>query len=217
MTVVPVAFQLSSWIPAWWRADIGGDDIVSLLPGTDLQSLLTLRDATVRVTAYCPEIGVPVLPGPKATTESAVAAGQAVILHRGPGQPSSLMIPDGREWHVVSADPSRPVDLDADQAHGELAQAVVRAEHDLREAAISFNVTPRPATARPLPPTAGGSRRALLTRAVRIWTAIDAIPEAQRTESLAEALTAAARATLAAYLEPPVHARSARRTDRRLA
>jgi hypothetical protein len=215
MTVVPVAFQLTSWIPAWWRGEVGGDDLVSLLPGVDLPTLLATRDSTVRITAYCPALGVAVLPGPKPATEAAVAAAQAVIFHAQPGMPGHLLIPDGTDWRMYDAAPSRPVALDPEQAKADLAQAVVRAEQDLRSAAISFGLEPRPATARPLPPGASGPRRALLTRAVRLWTALDAVPRAERTDSLTNALTAAATATLAAYLEPEVRTRQGRPADRR--
>ena len=57
MTVVPVAFQLASWIPAWWRADAGGDDVVGLMGPVDLTDLLSLRDGAVALTAYCRNSG----------------------------------------------------------------------------------------------------------------------------------------------------------------
>jgi hypothetical protein len=217
MTVVPVAFQLASWIPAWWRADAGGDDVVGLMGPVDLAELLTLREGAIALTAYCPELGVGVLPGPKGATEAAVQSGQAVIVHRGPSTASSLLVKREGQWQVVSANPARPVDLSLDQAGAELAQAVVRAEHGLREAAIEFAVDYRPSSVRPLPPGTPGPRMALLSRAVRIWTAIDAVPRALRTEAMDGALHAAARATLAAYMEPLVAVREPRTSDRRLA
>jgi len=104
-----------------------------------------------------------------------------------------------------------------DQTGAELAQAVVRAEHGLREAALEFAVDYRPSSVRPLPPGTSGPRLALLTRAVRIWTAIDAVPRELRTEALDAALRAAVRATLAAYMEPLVSVHEAHASDRRLA
>lgn len=217
MTVVPVAFQLASWIPAWWRGDAGGDDVVGLMGPVDLADVLSLREGAIALTAYCPELGVGVLPGPKPATEAAVQSGQAVIVHRGPSTASSLILQQDGRWESVSANPARPVDLSLDQAAAELAQAVVRAEHGLREAALDFAVDYRPSSVRPLPPGTPGPRMALLSRAVRIWTAIDAVPGDLRTEAMGSALHAAARATLAAYVEPPVAVREPRTSDRRLA
>ncbi len=217
MTVVPVAFQLASWIPAWWRADAGGDDVVGLMGPVDLTDLLSLRDGAVALTAYCPELGVGVLPGPKPATEAAVQSGQAVIVDRGSSSPSSLVLQREGQWEVVSGNPARPIDLSLDQTGAELAQAVVRAEHGLREAALEFAVDYRPSSVRPLPPGTSGPRLALLTRAVRIWTAIDAVPRELRTEALDAALRAAVRATLAAYREPLVSVHEAHASDRRMA
>ncbi|MGB3014664.1 MAG: hypothetical protein WBB41_08600, partial [Candidatus Nanopelagicales bacterium] len=163
MTVVPVAFQLASWIPAWWRADAGGDDVVGLMGPVDLTDLLSLRDGAVALTAYCPELGVGVLPGPKPATEAAVQSGQAVIVDRGSSSPSSLVLQREGQWEVVSGNPARPIDLSLDQTGAELAQAVVRAEHGLREAALEFAVDYRPSSVRPLPPGTSGPRLALLT------------------------------------------------------
>jgi hypothetical protein len=218
MTVVPLAFQLCSWIPAWWRGAAGGDDLVGLVGADVLPDLSDLRERTVAVTAFCPELGVAALPGPKVVTEAAVAAGEAVILHPAPGTPSTLLIPSGRDWAVHAGNPARPVDLDPLQADAEMAQAVVAAEQELREAGAAFGIPPRAATARPLPPDAGPDRRGRLVRAVRLWTAVAAVPASRRSPALDQVLRAAARATLAAYADPRLIPAGRRAShDRRLA
>lgn len=218
MTVVPMAFQLASWIPPWWRGTVGGDDLLGLLSPDALPSLSRLRRTTVAVTAYCTDLGVATLPGPKTATEAAVAAGEAVILHAAQGSPAHLLVPAGGSWHLLPANPARPVDLNVHQADTDLAQAVVAAEHTLREAGAGFSAPFRTPCARPLPPDADSSRRALLVRAVRLWTAVEAVPDAQRGPELATVTRAAAHATLAAYCAQPVVAtEEPARADRRLA
>lgn len=199
MTVVPLAFQLASWIPALWRGTAGGDDLVDLVGPGLLGRLTQLRPGTTAVTAYCPELGVGGLPGPKPTTEAAVAAGEAVILHGAPGRPASLLLPQGSAWVLLAADPARPLDLDLRQADSDLAQAVVAAERELRDRSASFHVPVRPAEVRPLPPDASSERRGLLVRAVRLWTAVAAVPAEARSPALNQVLHTAARASLAAY------------------
>lgn len=199
MTVVPLAFQLASWIPAWWRGSAGGDDLVDLI-GSDLLGILSARrSTTTAVTAYCPELGVGVLPGPKPATEAAVAAGQAVILHGAPGGRSALLLPEGPAWVLLAADPARPLALDLRQAASDMAQAVVAAERELRDQGPAFNAPRAPAAVRPLPPDAGPERRGLLVRAVRLWTAVAAVPAGRRSPALGQVLHAAATASLAAY------------------
>lgn len=218
MTVVPLAFQLCSWIPAWWRGGVGGDDLVGLVGADVLADLSRLRECTVALTAFCPELGVAVLPGPKPVTEAAVAAGEAVILHSAPGTASALLIPAERGWAVHAGNPARPVELDPDQADAEMAQAVVVAEQELRDVGAVFGIPPRTASVRPLPPEAGPDRRGLLVRAVRVWTAVAAVPASRRPPALDEVLRTSARATLAAYADPrliPATRRADR--DRRLA
>ena len=215
MTVVPVAFQLASWIPAWWRGAVGGDDMVSLMGSVDLPALRELRGDTLGVGAYCPALSVAVLPGPKSTTEAAVAAGQAVVLHRVAG-PSAVLVPDGASWSVLEANPSRPSALTLDQAATELAEAVVAAEHALRETGRRTTVEPRSAAIRSLPPDADPARRALLTRAVRVWTAVEAVESVGRGPLLEQVRAAAARAALASYAEPLRTTRD-RTSDRRYA
>lgn len=218
MTVVPAAFQLVSWIPAWWRAAVGGDDLVGLLGREALPEVARLRSGTVAVTAYCPELGVGTLPGPKPATEAAVAAGQAVILHGPPGLPASLLVPAGGGWSLLAGGPSRPVDLDLRRADAELAEAVVTAEHELRAVGTTFGLPPRTAAVLPLPPDASSQRRGLLVRAVRLWTAAAAVPADQRPEPLRRVLHAAAGAALAAYFDPAVvPVRHPQRADRRFA
>ncbi len=214
MTVVPASFQIAGWLPAWWRAAVGGDDMLDLVGPTTLDELVTQRGQIAAVSAYCPELGVAVLPGPKPTTEAVVAAGQAVILHGHPGQPSALLIPAGKDWELLPAAASRPVDLDLQQAASEMASAVLAAEEQLRVHQGIAPVAPRPSRLRPLPPDASGQRRGLLVRAVRLWTAVAAVEN--RTPELESLLTAAARATLCAYVEPVV-ARQPSRADRRFA
>lgn len=204
MTVVPLAFQLCGWIPAWWRGSAGGDDILELVGAATMAELLGLRAATTAMTAFSPELGVGVLPGPKPTTEAAVAAGQAVILHSWPGQPATVLVPMDGRWHRLSADPARPIDLDLRQATSEFTQAVVSAEHELRNTGTTFDAEVGPMSVRPLPPGADGHRQSTLVRAARVWTAVAALPREQRTPALEHVLHAAARATLAAYTEPVV-------------
>lgn len=211
MTVVPEAFQLTAWIPAWWRGAVGGDDLSELLGWTALEDLAQIRSSAGVLSAYCPDLGVSVLPGPKPTTEAAVAAGQAVILHGTPGSQCHLLIPDGGHWQLLQAGASRPLALDLQQADTELTQAVVHAEHELRGSHFTSNANPRPTTIRPLPPDAGGANRALLVRAARLWNVVSAVPADDRTAGLEEVLRCAARATLAAYAAPPRQEVSQRR------
>ncbi len=215
MTVVPVAFQLASWISAWWRGVVGGDDMVSLMGSVDLPTLRELRDGTLGLSAFCPALTVAVLPGPKPTTEAAVEAGQAVVLHRTVGH-STVLVPDGTGWAFLEAEPSRPPAMSIEQAGAELAQAVVAAEHELRETGQRVSAEPRPAGIRSLPPDADGARRALLTRAVRVWTAVEAVDASRRGPLLDDVRAAAARATLASYLEQ-MAATQHRSSDRRYA
>jgi len=202
MTVVPAAFQLTGWIPAWWRGSAGGDDVLELVGPTALDALATMRTSTVILTAYCPELGVGVLPGPGEVNRSAVAAGQAVLLHAAHRGPSHVLVPDGASWTLLPGAPARPPDLDLRSAASELAQAVLIAERAMRETGHVFDAPVPQASVRPLPPDAEPERKGLLVRAVRLWTAIAAIPDQQRTPEVAEVLTAAARATLAAYMDP---------------
>jgi hypothetical protein len=214
MTVVPASFQVAGWLPAWWRAAVGGDDVLELLGPGPLHVLAQQRAHTAAVTAYCPELGVGVLPGPKPSTEAAVAAGEAVVLHGHPGQPGALLVPRPAGWELVPSGPSRPVDLDLRQAAIELVEAVLAAETQLRQGPGIAARPPRPASVRALPPDASSQRRGLLVRAVRIWTAVSAVDPL--TPNLRDVITAAARATLAAYAEP-VPARVGRPADRRFA
>ncbi len=216
MTVVPAAFQLTGWIPAWWRGSAGGDDLLELVGPAALDALGALRTSTVALTAYCPELGVGVLPGPATVNRSAVATGQAVILHAAHRAPSHVLVPHGASWTLLAADPARPPDLDLRSAASDLAQAVVAAEHAIRETSARFDAAVPRASVRPLPPHADPERKGLLVRAVRLWTAVAAIPVAQRTSEVDQVLTAAARATLAAYMEPqPVHSSLPERHSRR--
>lgn len=194
-----MSFQLASWLPAWWCGRVGGDDILELAGPTVLPELRAHADRTTAVTAFCPDAGVDLLPGPRATTEAAVAAGQAVILHsRGP---ATLVIPQDDGWEVMPAGVPRPLDLDLRAAEIEMAEAVLAAEQEIREAGLEFTAAQRPATARPLPPGADPSRQRLLVRAVRIWNACAAVPVSQRTPAISRLVRAAARATLSAYSE----------------
>lgn len=202
MTVVPLSFQLCGWIPAWWRGTAGGDDLLDLVGRQRLGDLAALRSQTRAVSAYCPELGVGVLPGPRATTEAAVAAGEAVILHGEAGSPATLLVPGDKGWRALSGGVPRPLDLDLREAGREFAQAVVQAEHALREAGTRSAAEVPRMTVRPLPPGAGPERKGLLVRAVRVWSAVAAVPPADRTPELWQLLTACARATLAAYTEP---------------
>ncbi|HQR79921.1 MAG TPA: hypothetical protein PLT68_06865 [Actinomycetota bacterium] len=216
MTVVPLAFQLASWIPAWWRGVVGGDELVDLIGPDLLDPLAGLRRTTTTVTAYCPELGVGVLPGPKPTTEAAVAAGQAVILHAAPGQPASLLVPQGPAWSLLAAGPARPVSLDLRQAGADMALAVVAAEQELRGRDTAVAAPRGTPSARPLSPDAASQRRGLLVRAARLWTAVAAIPVDQRSPALDEVLRSAAAAALAAYSgSGPVAADSPATRDRR--
>lgn len=201
MTVVPLAFQLTGWIPAWWGARAGGDDLLDLVGPDMLAQLTVLRATTTAISAYCPALGVSALPGPRNTTEAAVAAGQAVVMHAGLGS-STLLIPDADGWRVISADPARPVDLELHQAASEMAEAVLVAEEQLRPVAGDLAAERLTAGVRPLPPSADPQRHGLLVRAVRLWTAIAAVPADRRTPALREVERTSARATLAAYAEP---------------
>ncbi len=212
MTVVPASFQIAGWLPAWWRAAVGGDDLLDLVGPATLDALAARRGQIAAVSAYCPELGVAALPGPKPATEAAVAAGEAVILHGPPGEPATLLIPSGTEWALLQAGPSRPIDLDLQQAASDMACAVLVAEEQLRLQEVVAPVAPQPARLRPLPPDASSQRRGLLVRAVRLWTAVAALES--RTPELQALLTAVARATLSAYVEP-VAARQPSRADRR--
>lgn len=203
MTVVPLSFQLCGWLPAWWRGTAGGDDILELLGPELMRDVSPLRATTTAMTAYCPELGVAELPGPKHVTEAAVAAGEAVIFHQGPGRPGQVMVPG---VGLFSAGQPRPAEVDLRQAATEFAQAVVSAEHELRESATTFDAPMPRMTVRPLPPGAAPERKALLVRAVRMWTAVAAVPPARRTASLTEVARCSARASLAAYRESVVTA-----------
>lgn len=206
MTVVPASFQLAGWIPAYWRGAVGGDDMLSILDPPAVTVLADLRDRTTAVTAYCPALGAGVLPGPRSSTEAAVAAGEAVVLHgRDRGQ-SHMLVPRAEGWALLECDPPRPVDLDLRQAAAEMAEAVVLAEHAVRARQLQFSAQPTAAAVRPLPPDAESQTIGLLARAVRIWTAVAAIDTEQRTPELQQVLTAAARAALAAYAAVPVGA-----------
>ncbi len=201
MTVVPVSFQLCGWLPAWWRGAAGGDDVLELI-GADLMTQVSpLRATTTALSAYSPDLGVGTLPGPKPVTEAAVAAGEAVILHAGPGQPSTVLIPG---VGLLPAGVPRPLDLDLDQAAAEFAQAVVRAEHELRSTGAAVCSDVPAMTVRPLPPGADGQRKGLLVRAVRVWTAVGSVPAAQRSAALQDVVRCSARAALTAYREAPV-------------
>jgi hypothetical protein len=208
MTVVPLSFQLCGWIPAWWRGAAGGDDLLELVGTPALAALADVRTSVSAVTAFSPELGVGALPGPRRVTETAVAAGQAVILHRGRGSRSLLLIPGGDGWSLLEGDVPRPVDLDLRQAAAEFAEAVVTAEHALRETGRTYGAEVPSMSVRPLPPGADPHRRGLLVRAVRVWSAVAAVPPAERTPDLAAVITASARATLAAYAEPVVSSAS---------
>ena len=201
MTVVPVSFQLCGWLPAWWRGAAGGDDVLELI-GADLMTRVSpLRATTTALSAYSPDLGVGTLPGPKAVTEAAVAAGEAVILHAGPGRPSTVLIPG---VGLLPAGVPRPLDLDLDQAATEFAQAVVRAEHELRFTGAAVTSDVPAMTVRPLPPGADGQRKGLLVRAVRVWTAVGEVPASQRSAALQDVVRCSARAALSAYREAPV-------------
>ena len=208
MTVVPLSYQLCGWIPAWWRGAAGGDDLLELIGADALAALTALRSQVSALGAYSPELGVGVLPGPKPVTESAVAAGEAVIVHRGPGTPGLLLIPGTQGWEMHTAGVPRPPDLDLRQAAADFAEAVVCAEHALRDAGTTFAAPVPRMTVRPLPPGADPERKGLLVRAVRVWSAVSAVPAHVRGEDLQRVLTSAARAALAAYTEPVVAART---------
>ncbi len=196
-----MSFQLCGWIPAWWRGAAGGDDLLELLGESAMGLINPLRTTTTALTAYCPELGVGVLPGPKRVNEEAVAAGQAVVFHQCPGDPAQVFVPG---LGLFQAGRPRPVTVDLRQAGAEFAQAVVAAEHELRESSTTFNAPVARITVRPLPPDADPERKALLVRAARMWTAVAAVPQAQRTPALREVLRASATATLAAYSESVV-------------
>jgi hypothetical protein len=181
-----------------------------------LSAVADLRDHTAAVTAFCPALGVSTLPGPRTSTEAAVAAGEAVVLHGRDRGRSYLLVPDDARWRLLECDPPKPVDLDVRQAGVDMAEAVVLAEHIIRTRAQQFSAQPEPAAVRPLPPDADSERTGLLVRAVRIWTAVAAVEPEHRTPELDEVLRAAARATLAAYASAPVGAGEwARRHARR--
>ncbi len=212
MTVVPASFQLAGWIPAYWRGAVGGDDMLSILDPPAVNALADLRDRTALVTAYCLALGVGALPGPRPSTGAAVAAGEAVVLHgRDRGQ-SHLLVPLARGWELLDCDTPRPVDLDVRQAATEMAQAVVLAEHAVRARQLQFEARATVPAVRALPPDADPQSKGLLVRAVRIWTAVDALDAAERPPELQEVLRAAARATLAAYAG--VHVAAAQRQPR---
>ncbi len=204
MTVVPLSYQLCGWIPAWWRGAAGGDDLLELLGGEAMAALSPLRQTVTALTAYSPELGVGVLPGPRRVTEAAVAAGEAVVLHRGSAHKATLLLPGAKGWTLLEGGVPRPPDLDVRQAAADFAEAVVRAEHGLRATGATFGAAVPAASVRPLPAGAGPERKGLLVRAVRVWTAVRAVPAPQRTPDLQLVLTASARAALAAYAEPVV-------------
>ena len=200
MTVVPPSFQLAGWIPAWWRGVVGGDDMLELLDAQTVAALAEMRDRTSALTAYCPALGVAALPGPRRSTEMAVAAGEAVVLHGRDRAQSHLLVPEvGGRWALLECETPRPVDLDLRQASSEMAEAVVLAEQAIRTQQVSFTVDPESPAVRPLPPDADSERKGLLVRSVRLWTAVAAVPAEQCTPELQEVLRTAARAALAAY------------------
>lgn len=199
MTVVPLSFQLTAWIPAWWQGRVGGDDLADLTGMPLLPQLRAAQSVTVGLSAYCPALGVGVLPGPKPVTEIAVAAGEAVILHGGAGAAAHLLVPREGRWSLLQAGPSRPLDINPGQADRDLAEAVVTAEHALRESGTQVSAIPRRPSVRPLPPDAGRAEQGLLARAATLWTAVDAVPPARRTPALTHVLQCAARAVLVAY------------------
>ena len=206
MTVVPTSFQLAGWIPAWWRGVVGGDDMLELIDPQTLSAVADLRDQIAAVTAFCTALGVSVLPGPRASTEAAVMAGEAVVLHGRDRGRSHLLVPFGARWRLLECDTPKPVDLDLRQAGVDMAEAVVVAEHTIRTRALQFPAQAQPAAVRPLPPDADSERAGLLVRAVRIWTAVAAVGPEHRTPELDEVLRTAARATLAAYAPARVDA-----------
>jgi hypothetical protein len=213
VTVVPTAFQLASWIPAWWRGSVGADDLLAITGGVDLPALSRLAGATAGVTAYCPRLGVGVLPGPKRVTEAAVHAGEAVILAGRPAEASAMLVPGDAGWDIVPAGPSRPAHTGLRQADAEMAQAVIAAEREIRECGLSVATAPAPASLRPLPPDAPAASRGVLARAVRLWTAVEAVQPALRTAALEDVATKAAWAALTAYC-PPLAQRSRGAVDR---
>lgn len=200
MTVVPLSYQLCGWIPAWWRGTAGGDDLLELLGAQAMAEVFAMRGSVTALSAYSSELGVGVLPGPKAATEQAVAAGEAVVLHAGPGEPATLLVPEASGWRLVPAAAARPLDLDLRQAAAEFAEAVVIAEHGLRESGTTFDQPVASMSVRPLPPGADSQRKGLLVRAVRVWSAVATVP--QPSADLRRVVTASARAALAAYAEP---------------
>lgn len=204
MTVVPLSYQLCGWIPAWWRGAAGGDDLLELLGEQALEQVSGVRSSVTALTAYSPELGVGVLPGPKPATEAAVAAGEAVILHGALGAPATLLVPSGNGWQFLAAATPRPLDLDVRQAAADFAQAVVLAERELRAAGMTFDQQMPRMSVRPLPPGADPHRKGLLVRAVRMWSAVSSVPPSRRSPSLQQVLTASARAALASYVEPVV-------------
>lgn len=202
MTVVPTAFQLAGWIPAWWRGLAGADDLLAIAEGLDLAALAGAAGRTRVVTAYCPELGVGVLPGPKTVTESAVAAGEAVVLSARPGEPATVLVPSADGWRFLPAGMSGPSHTDLREADAAMAQAVLAAESEIRDSGIALGSTPPRASLRPLPPGCPPANRGVLVRAVRLWTAVDAVPPPRRPAALRDVLQAAAGAALAAYCTP---------------
>ena len=94
-------------------------------------------------------------------------AGEAVILQARDRGSATLLLPQGRSWVFLEADAARPVDFDLHQASADMAEAVIAAEREVREAGLVFSVAPRGPAVRPLPPDAGPERHGLLVRAVR--------------------------------------------------
>ncbi len=80
------------------------------------------------------------------------------------------------------------------------------AEQELRSTGTSFDQPVAQMSVRPLPPGADAERKGVLVRAVRVWSAVAAVPPARRSPALADVVTASARAALAAYTEPVVSA-----------
>jgi hypothetical protein len=211
MTVVPTAFQLAGWIPAWWRGLAGADDLLSISDGLDLAALADAAGRTRAVTAYCPELGVGALPGPRTVTEAAVEAAEAVVLLDRPGNPAAVLLPSPDGWRLLPAGTSRPSHTDLREADSAMAQAVLAAESGLRDSGVSLGDAPAEASARPLPPGCPAANRGVLVRAVRLWTAVDAVPPSRRSGGLREVLHTAAAAALAAYCTGvPGHDRVAR-------
>ena len=216
MTVVPVAFQLASWIPRM----VAGGCRRRRCRGPDGPRL------TSRICCRC-AMGLSRSPhtartrsrssaGSEARDRSRSPVRQAVIVHRGSSSPSSLVLATEGQWEVVSGNPARPIDLSLDQTGAELAQAVVRAEHGLRKRHSSSQSTTGP-------PRCGPCRPA---RRVRAWPTDPRSPHLDRDRRGAREPTdrgtgrcAARRGTRHAgrLQEPLVSVHGAHASDRRMA